>query len=232
MSLNGSNPSTVFNLTGLTLPLYFYIDNNNNIYLSDTLGHRVLLYRFNETSGTTVAGIGGLGSNTDQLNQPHGLYVDQNETLFIADCNNNRIMKWYAGASAGIRVAGDNTSGSASTQLYLPSQVIVDTNRYMYINERGNRRITRWRDGASSGECIAACTGTSGSASNQLKEPFSLAFDRHGSLYVSDGDNHRIQKFSLATNSYGKYDFINCIEERGLTHANIVTIFLSRIHLI
>ena len=228
----GSNTSTVFNLTGLTSPQYLYIDNNNNIYLSDSVGNRVLLYRFNETNGTMVAGTGTSGTNADQLHQPYGLYVDRNGTLYIADCNNHRIMKWYAGASAGIRVAGDNTSGSASTQLNYPSQVIVDTNQYMYIDERRNARITRWKVGASFGECIAGCTGTSGSASNQLKEPFSLAFDRHGSLYVSDTENHRIQKFSVATNSCGKYDFINDIEEPVLTHANIVMVFLSRIHLI
>ena len=197
MSLNGSNPSTVLYLSGLTWPQYLYVDNNNNIYVSDSVGNRVLLYRSNETNGTIVAGVGGSGANADQLNQPYGLYVDQNGTLYIADCNNHRIMKWYAGASVGIRVAGDNTSGSASTQLNFPSQVIVDTNQYMYIDERRNARITRWKVGASFGECIAGCTGTSGSASNQLKEPFSLAFDRHGSLYVSDTENHRIQKFQL-----------------------------------
>ncbi len=65
-SLNGSNPSTVLGFSGLASPFYFYVDNNDNIYLSVLFGIMVystlkknfeIIYLFvgicNETSKTT-----------------------------------------------------------------------------------------------------------------------------------------------------------------------------------
>ncbi len=195
ISLNGSNPSTALNYSGLALPFYLYIDNNDNIYLSDTKHNRILLFHSNST--TIVAGTGIAGSNNTQLNTPDGIFVDQNGTIYIADYWNHRIMKWYSGATSGLIVAGNGTNGSSSTQLSQPTQIIVDINNYMYISENGNSRITRWPPNSNYGECIAACTGTTGTASTQLWAPHSLAFDSNGSLYVGDLINNRIQKFQI-----------------------------------
>jgi sugar lactone lactonase YvrE len=196
-SLNGSNPSTVLSYGGLVLPEYLYVDNNDNIYLSDSNHNRVLLFPSSSTNSAMVAGTGVQGSNNTQLYFPCGIFVNQNGTIYIADLKNNRIMKWYSGATSGIMVAGTGIAGSSLTQLNWPSQVIVDTNGYMYISEQLNARITRWPPNSTYGECIAACTGTSGTASTQLNNPFSLAFDSEGSLYVGDHGNNRIQKFQI-----------------------------------
>jgi sugar lactone lactonase YvrE len=196
-SLDGSNPSTVLNLTGFNSPYYLYVDNDDNIYLSDTGNNRAVLFLSNSTNFAVVAGIGVAGNNNNQLNLPCGIFVDQNGTIYIADNNNNRIMKWLAGASVGSLAAGNGTSGSSFTQLSYPTQIIVDANEYMYISEYGNSRITRWAPSSSFGVCIAACTGTLGISLTQLNGPFSLAFDSHGSLYVSDTSNNRMQKYQI-----------------------------------
>ncbi len=196
-SLNGSNPSTVLGYGGSVGPLYFYVDNNDNIYLSDYNNNRVLLFLSNSTNFTMVAGTGVQGPSNTQLNHPNGIFVNQNGTIYIADYLNNRIMKWYSGATSGIMVAGDGTAGASSTQISDPTQIIVDTNDYMYISEWGNARITRWPPNSTYGECIAACNGTSGAASTQLNGSQSVAFDSNGSLYVSDTYNNRIQKFQI-----------------------------------
>ncbi len=197
-SLDGSNPSTVPGLTGLNWPLYLYVDNDDNIYLSDTGNNRVLLFLSNSANFTIVAGTGVIGNNSNQLNTPYGIFVNQNGTIYIADCNNHRIMKWLVGASVGSLAAGDGTVGVSSIQLSYPTQIIVDANEYMYITEYGNARVTRWAPNSSFGVCIAACTGTIGTASTQLYGPYSLAFDSYGSLYVSDRFNNRIQKFQIS----------------------------------
>jgi hypothetical protein len=94
-------------------------------------------------------------------------------------------------------VAGNGTIGASLTQLNTPTQVIVDENEYLYISESYGCRITRWAPNATFGVCIAGCTGTPGTASTQLNGAHSLAFDRNGSLYVSDNRNHRVQKFQI-----------------------------------
>jgi sugar lactone lactonase YvrE len=197
LSLDGSNPITVFNLSELYWPTYLYVDHNDNIYFSDTFSHRVLLFHAKSKNFSRVAGTGVIGSNNDQLDRPYGIFVNHVGTIYIADCWNHRIMKWFYGALSGIIVVSNATIGASSTQLCYPTQIIVDTNEYMYISESYYSRISRWTPNLTFGVCIAGCTGTIGTASTQLNAPYSLAFDRNGSLYVSDHDNHRVQKFQI-----------------------------------
>lgn len=56
----------------------------------------------------------------------------------------------------------------------------------------------RWTTNyTAGGNCIVGCTGSSGSAANQLDTPRDLKFDQYGNLYVSDQNNDRIQKFLI-----------------------------------
>jgi hypothetical protein len=196
-SLDGSNATTVAYLGELGTPHYLYVDNNANIYVSGYSRHNVLFFRSNATNFTIVAGTGVAGSDNNQLDRPYGVFVNDVGTIYIADYNNNRIMKWLSGASSGVRVAGDGTPGNSSTQLRTPTHIIVDENEYMYISESNNRRITRWAPNVNFGVCIVACSGKLGTASTQLTNPHSVAFDSNGSLYVSDYRNHRVQKFQI-----------------------------------
>ena len=194
---NGSNPTVILNLTDVTIAFYLYLDNDANMYLSNFVTHTVAFVRRNSINSTIVAGNGTNGSNDNQLYLPHGLFVNSARSIYVADCYNHRVMRWDSGAMIGIRVAGNGIAGTSLTQLNYPTQIIVDSNGYMYISELGNARITRWIPNSTFGVCIAACTGIEGIASNQLSVPRSLAFDSHGSLYVSDSGNHRIQKFQI-----------------------------------
>ena len=195
--LNNFNFTTVLKLSGFSWPRYLYVNKKDDIYLSDTVGHRVLLFLSNSTNFTVVAGNGTPGSSNSQLNKPCGVFINENDILYIADWGNNRIMKWLSGASYGFIVAGNGIGGTSTTQLNGPTQVIVDMNGYMYITESLSARITRWAPNATVGVCIGACSGTSGIAPHQLNYPGSLAFDSHGSLYISDWFNNRIQKFQI-----------------------------------
>lgn len=54
----------------------------------------------------------------------------------------------------------------------------------------------RWPKGAKQGDIIVDGTGKEGPL-NQLNDPVSLSFDRLGNLYVVDGNNNRVQKYSI-----------------------------------
>ena len=144
-----------------------------------------------------VAGTGNSGSTPSELSGPTNLFVDDDRTIYIVDLYNYRIQKWTYGASSGVTVAGFGSLGSAANQLDNPMAVIVDSNQYMYISDQLNNRIQRWALGACAGECLVGCSGVSGNGSSHLSSPQSVAFDNHGALYVSDGGNHRVQKFLL-----------------------------------
>ena len=218
-SRNLSNPVTVAGITGvdgqssnstavLASAYHIFVDNYENLYVSDTTNNRVLRFPPNTSSGTNGSIVAGDGTTTlsnKSLNGPFGIFIDGAGTLYIADRLNNRIQKWSFGASSGVTVAGNGTGGNALTQLYSPRTVIVDVNQYMYISDGGNFRILRWAPNSNIGECIAACTGVSGVGSTLLRNAYDHAFDSQGSLYVSDRENNRVQKFQMISGSSESY---------------------------
>lgn len=195
MSLDGSDPAIVVNSSWVAYALYFHVHVNGHIYLSMPSIHQV--WRFDPTlpSGTRVAGTGVNGSSVEEFNLPYGLFVTDDDKLYVADCYNHRIMQWKPGAKNGTQVVGSGTPGSGAGQISAPTDVVVDADGNLYISEAGNERITRWDLSTGFGMCIAACTGKHGTAPSQLYGPHGLAFDRKGSLYVTDYINHRVQRF-------------------------------------
>ena len=211
---NGVNGTTVAGITGSVgtaasnntfgVSYGIYVDKYGFLYVSDQANHRILRFPPGSTSGTSfvvVAGTGVAGIGPSQLNNPYKAFADDDLTIYIADTGNHRIQRWAYGACSGVTVAGTGTAGSALNQLYNPASVIVDANGFMYISDSGNHRILRWSVGSCSGECIAACSGAPGNTTNQLNNPFSLAFDSNGLMYVSDKLNHRVQQFPLFSSS-------------------------------
>ena len=218
---NGSNPVVAAGITGtsgtslatLSSSFFIFVDQYDNLYVSDTYNQRVL--RFNSSSvsganGINIAGTGSSGAGNNQFNMPNGIFVDSNGTLYVADFNNQRIQRWFSGASSGTRVAGSGIAGCTTTQLNKPTSVVVDSDGYIYVTELQCHRVTRWAPNATSGVCIAACTGVYGVGPNQLNAPQALEFDSVGALYVSDQSNNRVQQFR-ALGACGKYPLLTTV---------------------
>jgi len=182
-----------------------FIDTTNNIYCSIDYEHRVFKKWLGDNISvmTTVAGNGSPGSTSNQLRSPNGIFVDTNFDLYIADWGNSRIQLFRLGQSNGITVAGE-TSPNSTIILKSPSNVILDGNKYVFITDDNNNRIIGSDEYGF--RCVAGCTGSKGSNSNQLSTPRSIAFDSVGNLYVIEFGNSRIQKFTLSSNpSYRKF---------------------------
>ena len=177
-----------------------FVDNYGNLFVSDYGNSQVMKFPWNSTSGansTIVAGTDKNGKDPDQLNGPSGIFITDDGVLYITDCENHRIQKWIIGAKSGITVAGTGFKGRGLSELNRPFTVLVDLNGYIYITDFGNHRIMRWAPDATVGECLVACTSFPGVDSTYLRGPSSIAFDPSGSLYVSDRDNNRVQKFDI-----------------------------------
>ncbi|CAF4211355.1 unnamed protein product, partial [Rotaria sordida] len=148
-------------------------------------------------SGVVVAGDGTSGTSASQLNGPWEVFVNEEGTLYVADCSNHRIQRWDNGASSDVTVAGTGYAGVSLSNLFFPTGIVVDSNGYMYIVDSGNNRILRWPPNSNSGECIVACTGHRGNGIDMLDESTVMAFDSYESLFISDGNNNRVQKFQI-----------------------------------
>jgi sugar lactone lactonase YvrE len=192
---NGSAANTIGESVGLAL------DSQGNIYVSDKANNRVMKWAPNATSGILVAGTGVAGSSSQQLYNLYGLHLDENNSyLYVADLANSRIQRYSLDdATNGTTVAGGNGAGSGSNQLNQPYGICVSKQTGdIYIADFNNNRIQRWSPEATSGITIVGITGVSGTNATLLNGPANVLLDKNETfLYVSDRNNHRVQRFNL-----------------------------------
>ncbi|CAF0771963.1 unnamed protein product [Didymodactylos carnosus] len=153
-------------------------------------GSRLMKYSTNSSTSS--------GSYLGFLAEPaNGMVVDQCDTVYVT-----------AGYVSGGYVSGGGrlskfTSNNVTEQILLsglatPSDVILDQCGHLFVAEAGKHRIVRYstRSGGPM-EVVINKRGLDGSDSEHLNKPISLSFDSKWNLYVSDTENHRIQKFDF-----------------------------------
>lgn len=203
----------------LNTPYGVTTDSIGNIFIADSINHRIR--RIDKVSGliSTVAGTGTAGFSGDsgaatgaRLNFPIAVTVAGSGNLYICDRTNGRMRKVDAGTGVISTIAGagnplfSGDGGPALTsQLYWPTQAVVDATGNTYVTDYGNYRIRR-TDKLTGIITTVVGTGTAGSAGDggpataaQVNLPYDLAFDTVGNLYIIDGRGSRIRKVSAAT---------------------------------
>jgi streptogramin lyase len=167
--------STVYTLsgsprTGLREVEGLSIDAQDNLYLTEWLGHSVLRIDANG-SVSTIAGTGAAGFSGDggpataaQLYGPSAVAIASDGTVYIADSGNNRVRK----------VALDGTiSTIAGTGTSIGNVLLPPTFQ------------------------TCAFSGDGGLATSaNLCNPAQLAFDNAGGLWVADFGNARVRRIS------------------------------------
>ena len=198
---------TVAGTGGLDWPSDVAVDAAGNLFVADVLG----IHKVSNGVVTTVAGGGypGLGDNgpatSAYLYNPGGVALDSAGNVYIADQDHTRIRKVSNGVIT--TVAGNGTQGfsgdngpATSAQLYDPERVTVDSAGNLYIADTDNYRIRKVSNGV-----ITTVAGNGGRGFNgdnilatsaQLHDPFGVAVDSAGNLYIADFGNNRIRKVS------------------------------------
>ncbi len=193
----------------LNLPYGVAVDNSGNIYIADTLNHRIRKVSASNGNISTIAGNGTQGTADTgaalnaHLNSPRGVAVDASGTVYIADTGNNRVLKLSNGALT--TVAGTGTAGFAgdnglatNAQLWGPRGVAVDSAGNIYIADYTNQRI---RMVSSNGIITTIAgnghTGYSGDGGPgtgaMLYQPSGVAVDSKFNVYVADTSNNVIR---------------------------------------
>ncbi|WP_118975964.1 Ig-like domain-containing protein [Taibaiella koreensis] len=178
-------------------PRHAFVTATGNLYVVDAGNNRVVKWAAGGSSGTVVAGGNGQGANANQLNQPYSVYVDAAENMYIADFGNHRVQKWDKNAITGTTVAGTGTAGTTPAQLNGPDYVTMDASGNLYVTEYNNHRVTKWAPGATQGTTVAGIgNGANGSGNNALNAPNAARVDSAGNIYVADGGNNRVVKWT------------------------------------
>ncbi|MBV8673650.1 MAG: NHL repeat-containing protein, partial [Acidobacteriaceae bacterium] len=251
----GSFTSPNGNLGGISAnslyqPENLAVDGNGNLYVADLQNSRVLFYPRGSTTATRVYGQGAnftTGSanpvSADSLNNPYGLAIDNSGNLYIADWNNNRVLFYPAGSTTAARVYGQNGSfitntanngGAVSaTSFNGPQSVALDSSGNLYVADTGNSRVLFYPAGSTTATRVYGQGGSftsntanwNGVTADSLYQPFSIALDSSGNLYVADDQNNRVLFYpagsTTASRVYGQGgSFTSNIANNGGISAN------------
>ena len=195
-------------LARLNYPRAVAADARGNVYVADSLNHRV---RKIDPSGAiaTIAGTGERGYSGDggpavdaQLSSPNGLLVDVAGNVYISDSGNSRVRK--VDSSGMIRtVAGPGEPGmlgsggpAVTARLGYPRGLAMDASGSLFVAESGHDIVRKISPAgtiepfAGSGEPFDKRDGGPASLA-QFSYPNDIAADAAGNVYVLDSNQVR-----------------------------------------
>jgi len=196
----------------LNMPTGLAVDSAKNVYIADYGNHRV---RKVDSSGNiqTIAGNGKSlysGDNGPALSagiDPFDVAVDGAGNLFVVDQLNSRIRKIATNGTI-TTVVGNGLSGytgdggpATAASLRFPSGIAIDSLGNLYIGDQGNAVLRRVTSGglittiAGNGIPIPNA-GDGGPASAAQLDPWKVAVDSAGNVYVTDALNDRVRQLT------------------------------------
>ena len=215
---------------GVDSPFDVAADSAGNVFIADTLIHRIR--RVNRATGiiTTVAGNGTAGFSGDggpateaMLNNPGGVVLDATGNLLIADTDNHRIRRVDLVTGTITTVAGsgeDSLSGdgglAVAAGISYPSDVSIDGAGNLFIADAGNGLIRKVAADTNvittvAGDGSFQLSGDGGPATEAgLNDARNVAIDSGGNLFIADIGNRRIRRVDAKTGT------ISTVAGRGI----------------
>ncbi|TZF84786.1 hypothetical protein FW774_07350 [Pedobacter sp. BS3] len=207
-TLAGSGTAAFADGTGLAAsfngPWDLTTDTQGNVYVADQNNQRVRKITpagvVTTYAGSGIAGLVNGAGDIAQLNNPLAIAFDKITGNILVGENANHLIRRVAPDRVVSTFAG-NGSGFADgvwyeAQFKQPSGVAADAQGNVYVADRANHRIRKITpDGMVS---TLAGAGTAGSndgsaATARFNNPYGVAVDAHGNVYVADLNNHKIR---------------------------------------
>ena len=194
------------------------MDSATNLYVADSLNHTIRKISPVGTNWvvTTLAGLANVsgsanGSNsTARFNSPVSVAVDSAGVIYVADFLNHTIRKliasgtnWSVTTLAGSPgVPGTSDGVGSAAGFNLPQDIAIDAGQNLFVTDSGNNTIRKISP-AGKVSTLAGSPGIPGSADGTgstalFNQPYGVAVDASGILYVADYLNYSIRAGQVA----------------------------------
>jgi len=175
-----------------------YFTSDSYVFMMDAQG---VLVRIAGLSYGAYGGESGPALDTP-LNAPAGVAVDRAGNVYVAEFQNNCVRR--IGADGVISTFAGGGTGSdngpaASAELWRPYGIAVDASGSVFIAELGTNRVRKVAPNGIittvAGNGTSDFSGDGGPATGAaLNQPYGIAVDSSGNLYIADCLNSRIRK--------------------------------------
>jgi len=165
---------------------------------------------------TSVDEDGGGTVNAGVMDNPRGICFDGSGNLWVIERDNRRIVQFVPPFSSGMYASvvlgqPDFTTDSAQTlsarSLQFPIGGIFDSSGNLWVADSGNHRVLRFSPPFSNNmesslvlgqaDFTSSAADRGGSvAANTLDNPYDVAEDKSGNIWVADSNNHRVLMYA------------------------------------
>ncbi len=177
---------------GLDYPTGLAVDNERNIYITDTEKHTIIKFDFCKKEFETMDCVGGEGSLPRKLNSPGGLAISDDNNLYVADTGNHRIQVFSLKGLAlravwgAVSPAGKPVDGIGNGEFNEPTDVAIDSHGNVYVVDKGNNRVQKF---SLNGRFILKF-GEKGVDKGEFENPTHIAIDSKDRIYIIDDKKH------------------------------------------
>lgn len=205
--------------TGLYFPAEAIADSAGNVWVSDIFNNRIVQYMKSFTNGMAASIVlgqpdfttGSIASPSQNgLGDPLGMAFDAHGNLWVADAG-LRVLEFtppFRSGMAATVVLGQpsftaeaHTSGAAA--LNYPTEIAFDANGNLWVVDQENNRVLEFNPPFTTGQSARVVLGqpdfTSSSPATTatgLSQPYGIAIDGSGNVWISDLGNIRVLKFA------------------------------------
>jgi DNA-binding beta-propeller fold protein YncE len=143
---------------------------------------------------------GSHGSELYQFQRPQKIVIDDADLVWVTDACNHRVQVFDASGKEAKLVKTWGELGTEPGKLRYPYDILLDDAALagrpegcVYLCEFGNHRVQKFtREGQFLG-----LWGENGRGEGQLDQPWGIARDSQGRMFILDSYNHRVQRFRL-----------------------------------
>ena len=172
-------------ITGVEKPWGVTVNQRGEIIVAESSGNCISV--FNQ-SGEKLRSFGSCGSKYGQFHAPHSVAVIDGGNILVGDENNHRIQKFRWN---GKFVYSAGKKGNKSLEFNRPVGIAINSfNKQVYIADEYNRRIQIFLNSR------LAFTSSIDIHSSNNGQPWDVACDSTGNVYVTDTHNHQVQVFT------------------------------------